>query len=45
LGAYSDDEHVAKLIYTAHQRWSRTRDPLYLAVAAREGGLMAPAGS
>jgi hypothetical protein len=45
VGAYSDDEHVAKLIYTAHQRWSRTRDPLYLAVAAREGGLMAPAGS
>jgi hypothetical protein len=45
VGAYSDDEHVAKLIYTAHQRWSSTQDPLYLAVAAREAGLLAPVGT
>ncbi len=35
-GAASDDEHVAKLVYTAHCRWAELRDPLYLAAAARE---------
>ncbi len=34
--AQSDDEHVAKLVYTAQRCWERTRDDLYLAVAARE---------
>ena len=31
----SDDEHVAKLSYTALEGFERTGDPLYLAVAAR----------
>ena len=35
VAAASDDEHVSKLVYTAHQLWERTNDPLYLAVAAR----------
>jgi hypothetical protein len=30
-----DDEHVAKLVYTAHVCWEQTGDDLYLAVAAR----------
>jgi len=34
--AQSDDEHVAKLVYTAHGCWEQTGDDLYLAVAARE---------
>jgi hypothetical protein len=41
VGATSDDEHVSKLIYTAHLGWERTGDPLYLAAAAREAGLHA----
>jgi hypothetical protein len=36
VAALSDDEHVSKLVYTAHQSWERTDDPLYLAVAARK---------
>ena len=39
VGASSDDEHVSKLIYTAHTRWREFGDPLYLAVAARHAGL------
>ena len=39
VGASSDDEHVSKLIYTAHTRWAESDDPLYLAVAARHAGL------
>ena len=35
VAAASDDEHVSKLVYTAHRLWERTNDPLYLAVAAR----------
>lgn len=31
----SDDEHVAKLVYTALGGFERTGDPLYLSVAAR----------
>ena len=34
--AYSADEHVAKLVYTAHRSWVKTDEPLYLAVAARK---------
>lgn len=40
VGAYSNDEHVSKLIYTAHRRWDETGNPLYLAVAARKAGLL-----
>jgi len=36
VAANSDDEHVSKLVYTAHRSWERTNDPLYLAVAARK---------
>lgn len=36
VAAFSDDEHVAKLVYTALGSWERTNDPLYLAVAARK---------
>jgi hypothetical protein len=36
LAAFSDDEHVSKLVYTAHRSWEQTRDPLYLAAAARK---------
>jgi len=36
IGAYNDDEHVSKLVYTAHRSWGKTGDPLYLAVAARK---------
>lgn len=36
VAAYNDDEHVAKLVYTARRSWERTDDPLYLAVAARK---------
>lgn len=42
VGARTTDEHVAKLINTAHHRYDETGDPLYLAVAAREAGLVAP---
>lgn len=35
-GAMSDDEHVAKLVYTAQRCWELTEDDLYVAVAARE---------
>ncbi|MDE3129962.1 MAG: DUF4243 domain-containing protein, partial [Acidobacteriota bacterium] len=38
-GANSDDEHVAKLVYSAHRAWRSSGDPLYLAVAARKAGL------
>jgi hypothetical protein len=34
--AFSNDEHVSKLVYTAHRSWAETHDPLYLAVAARK---------
>ena len=33
--AFSDDEHVSKLVYTARRSWTTTADPLYLAIAAR----------
>jgi hypothetical protein len=36
IAAFNDDEHVAKLVYTAHRSWAKTGDPLYLAVAARK---------
>lgn len=36
VAALSEDEHVSKLVYTAHRSWERTNDPLYLAVAARK---------
>jgi hypothetical protein len=36
IAAASDDEHVSKLVYTAHRSWERTNNPLYLAVAARK---------
>lgn len=42
VAAWNDDEHVSKLVYTAHTRWRQTGDPLYRAVAAREAGLPAP---
>jgi hypothetical protein len=35
VAAYSDDEHVAKLVYTALGGFQKTREPLYLSVAAR----------
>jgi hypothetical protein len=35
----SDDEHVAKLTYSALRLHSTTGDNLYLTVAAREAGL------
>jgi hypothetical protein len=35
VAANSDDEHVAKLVFTALGALRQTRDPLYLAVAAR----------
>jgi hypothetical protein len=34
--AFSTDEHVSKLVYTARRSWAKTNDPLYLAVAARK---------
>jgi len=34
--AFSTDEHVSKLVYTARRSWEKTNDPLYLAVAARK---------
>jgi hypothetical protein len=40
VGAHSNDEHVSKLIYTAHRLWAKTKNPLYLAVAARKAGLV-----
>ncbi|MGB8195762.1 MAG: questin oxidase family protein [Acidimicrobiales bacterium] len=36
IAAFHDDEHVAKLVYTAQRSWGKTGDPLYLAVAARQ---------
>jgi hypothetical protein len=36
MAAFSDDEHVSKLVYTSHRSWDLTGDPLYLAVAARK---------
>jgi hypothetical protein len=36
VAAFSDDEHVSKLVYTARRNWEKTGDPLYLAVAARK---------
>ena len=39
-GAMSDDEHVAKLVYSSLRLYSDTRDDLYLAVAARKVGLL-----
>lgn len=36
IAAYHNDEHVSKLVYTAHRSWGKTGDPLYLAVAARQ---------
>jgi hypothetical protein len=40
VGANSDDEHVSKLIYTCQRNWEKTKDPLYLAVAARRADLL-----
>jgi hypothetical protein len=34
--AFSSDEHVSKLVYTAQRSWVKTNEPLYLAVAARK---------
>jgi hypothetical protein len=39
VAAFNDDEHVSKLVYTSHRSWETTRDPLYLAVAARKATL------
>jgi hypothetical protein len=36
MAAFSSDEHVSKLVYTARRSWEKTNDPLYLAVAARK---------
>ena len=36
IAAFNDDEHVSKLVYTARRSWTKTADPLYLAVAARK---------
>jgi hypothetical protein len=36
IAAFSDDEHVSKLVYTARRSWAKTADPLYLATAARK---------
>jgi len=36
IAAYSTDEHVSKLVYTAQRSWAKTNEPLYLAVAARK---------
>jgi hypothetical protein len=36
IAAFSSDEHVSKLVYTARRSWEKTGDPLYLAVAARK---------
>jgi hypothetical protein len=36
IAAFSNDEHVSKLVYTARRSWAKTHDPLYLAVAARK---------
>ncbi len=36
IAAFSNDEHVSKLVYTSHRSWENTHDPLYLAVAARK---------
>ncbi len=36
VAAFSDDEHVSKLVYTARRNWEKTGDRLYLAVAARK---------
>jgi hypothetical protein len=38
VAAFSDDEHVSKLVYTSRRSWEKSRDPLYLAVAARKAG-------
>lgn len=40
VGAMSDDEHVAKLIYSSLRLYDHTHDDLYLTVAAREAGLL-----
>ncbi len=40
VGATNNDEHVSKLINTAHRNWEATGDPLYLAVAARKASLL-----
>jgi hypothetical protein len=42
VGANSNDEHVSKLIYTSLRYWEKTKEPLYLAVAARRAGLLTP---
>jgi questin oxidase-like protein len=36
IAAFSNDEHVSKLVYTAQRSWELTGEPLYLAVAARK---------
>jgi hypothetical protein len=41
VGALSDDEHVSKLVYTSLRLREKTKDDLYLAVAARKAGLLA----
>ena len=40
VGAMSDDEHVAKLIYSSLRLYSHIHDDLYLTVAARKAGLL-----
>jgi hypothetical protein len=40
VGAMSDDEHVAKLVYSALRLHETTGDELYVAVAARKAGLV-----
>ena len=40
VGAMADDEHVAKLIYSALRLFADTNEGLYLFVAAREGRLL-----
>ena len=39
-GAMSNNEHVAKLIYSSLRLYDQTDEPLYLAIAAREAGLV-----
>jgi hypothetical protein len=41
VAARTDDEHVAKVVWTAHRRFATTGDPLYRAVAARAAGVAA----
>ena len=40
VGAMSNDEHVAKLVYSSLRLYNHTHDDLYLTIAAREAGLL-----